>query len=207
MKSLVSVILLNSFVLSKNEYTGTVVRESDEVYSQETFENFSNSTWIKKSDNLKIKELEEAQGHVLEVLTTMDGNEKGILETNVKLPGDCDNVAILYISFKLFLSGYNHSLTTSSEFMKFNPDLKWSIKNLRVPNSPELTLTNLARLMATEDKWVSYKMEVHINMDSTYVLRLEMRPSMLDDQRQILRVDDIVIEYAPVLNADTEIYG
>ena len=105
MKSLVSVLLLNSFVLSKNEYTGTVVRESDEVYSQENFENFSNSSWTNKSDNLKIRETEEAQGHVLEVLTTMDGNERGILETNVKLPGDCDNVAILYISFKLFLSG------------------------------------------------------------------------------------------------------
>ena len=100
-----SVLLLNSCVLSKNEYTGTVVRESDEVYSQENFENFSNSSWTKKSDNLRIKETEGAQGHVLEVLTTMDGNERGILETNVNLPGDCDNVAILYISFKLFLSG------------------------------------------------------------------------------------------------------
>ena len=91
--------------------------------------------------------------------------------------------------------------------MNYNPDLIWSIQNLRVPDSPELTLTNLARLMATEGKWVSYKMEVHINMASIYLLRLEMRPSMLDDQKQILRVDDIVIEYAPVLNADTEIYG
>ena len=129
MKSLVSVLLLNSFVLSKNEYTGTVVRESDEVYSQETFENFSNSSWTKKSDNLMIRETEEAQGHVLEVLTTMDGNERGILETNVKLPGDCDNVAILYISFKLFLSGkltinIQHTLllfTLHTFFKQHNP--------------------------------------------------------------------------------------
>ena len=85
--------------------------------------------------------------------------------------------------------------------------MEWSITNLRVSNSPELTLTKLERLMAREEEWLSYKMEVHINMDSPYLLRLEMRPSMLDDQKQILRVDDIVIEYAPVLNADTEIYG
>ena len=105
MKSLVSVLLLNSIVLSKNIYTGTVVRESDEVYSQETFEHFSNSSWIKKDDILKIKETTGEQGHVLEMDLRMDGDESGILETNVALPGVCDNVAILYISFKLFLSG------------------------------------------------------------------------------------------------------
>ena len=105
MKCLVSVFFLNSFVLSKHEYTGTVVRESDEVYSEETFEHFSNSTWIKKNDNLKIKETEGGQGHVLQMFTSMTGDETGILESKVTLPGDCDSVAILYISFKLFLSG------------------------------------------------------------------------------------------------------
>ena len=105
MKSLVSVILLNSFVLSKHEYIGTVVRKSDEVYSQETFEHFSNSSWTQKKDNLKIKETAGEQGHVLEMDMKMNGDETGILETNVALPGDCDNVAILYISFKIFLSG------------------------------------------------------------------------------------------------------
>ena len=105
MKSLVSVILLNSFVLSKNEYIGTVVRKSDEVYSQETFEHFSNSSWTKIDDILKIKETAGEQGHVLEMDMKMTGDETGILETNVALPGDCDNVAILYISFKIFLSG------------------------------------------------------------------------------------------------------
>ena len=105
MKCLVSVLLLNSFVLSKPEYTGTVVRESDEVYSEETFENFSNSSWTKQNDNLKIMETEEGQGHVLQMFASMTGDETGILETKVTLPGDCDHVAILYISFKLFLSG------------------------------------------------------------------------------------------------------
>ena len=105
MKSLVSVILLNSFVLSKNEYIGTVVRKSDEVYSQETFEHFSNSSWTKIDDILKIKETAGDQGHVLEMDMKMTGDETGILETNVALPGDCDNVAILYISFKIFMSG------------------------------------------------------------------------------------------------------
>ena len=84
--------------------------------------------------------------------------------------------------------------------------MEWSITNLRVPNSPELTLTNLERLMAREEEWLSYKMEVHINMDSPYLLRLEMKPSMAE-QEQILMVDDIVIEYAPVLHPDKEIYG
>lgn len=180
MKSLVSVILLNSFVLSKNEYIGTVVRKSDEVYSQETFEHFSNSSWTQKKDNLKIKETAGEQGHVLEMDMKMTGDETGILETNVALPGDCDNVAILYISFKIFLSGYNHSL--SSTFNDPNPDLKWSLTNLRIPDSPELTLTNLANLMASEGEWVSYKMEVHINMDSNYLLRLEMKAGMLSHQ-------------------------
>ena len=106
MKCLVSVLFLNSFVLSKHdEYTGTVVRESDEVYSEETFEHFSNSSWTKKNDNLKIKETEGGRGHVLQMFTSMTGDETGILETKVTLPGDCDSVAILYISFKLFLSG------------------------------------------------------------------------------------------------------
>ena len=99
--------------------------------------------------------------------------------------------------------GYNHSL--SSTFNDPNPDLKWSLTNLRVPDSPELTLTNLANLMASEGEWVSYKMEVHINMDSNYLLRLEMKVGMLS--HQVLQVDDIIIEYAPVLNADTKIYG
>ena len=102
--------------------------------------------------------------------------------------------------------GYNHSLTSSGVFPDPNPDLVWSVTNLRVPDSPELTLTNLALLMAKEGEWVSYKMEVHINMASTYLLRLEIWPSM-SDQKQVLMVDDIVIEFAPVLNADSEIYG
>ena len=61
--------------------------------------------------------------------------------------------------------------------------------------------------MAKEGEWVSYKMEVHINMDSPYLLSLEMKPGMMEDQVQVLRVDDIVIEYALVLYADKEIYG
>ena len=117
MKCLVSVLFLNSFVLSKHdEYTGTVVRESDEVYSEETFEHFSNSTWTKKNDNLKIKETEGDQGHVLQMFTSMTGDETGILETKVTLPGDCDSVAILYISFKLFLSGNEN--TQHNKFLK-----------------------------------------------------------------------------------------
>ena len=106
MKCLVSVILLNSFVLSEPEYTGTVVRESDEVYSQETFEHFSNSSWTKRNDNLRITELPGPdQGHVLQMFPSMTGVETGSLETNVTLPGDCEDVAILYVGFKLFLSG------------------------------------------------------------------------------------------------------
>ena len=101
---------------------------------------------------------------------------------------------------------YNQSLTSSRDITDPNPDLEWSITNLRVPSSAELTLTNLARLMAREGEWLSYKMEVHINMDSSYLLRLEMWPSMTD-QKQVLMVDDIIIEYAPVLHPDTEIYG
>ena len=104
MKSLVSVLLFQSYVLSEVKYTGTVVRESDEVYSEETFEHFSNSSWTKTNDNLKIMEI-KGKGHVLQMFPSMTGNETGILETEVNLPGDCDNVAILYISFKLFLSG------------------------------------------------------------------------------------------------------
>ena len=195
--SLLIVLSILSTLVDSSDYVGYVVKiDVDKVFASEDFENIINSNWS-LSDTLHV--VEDGEGkHVLQPEVSMTGDEWGTLSRDLELPGSCPEMARLGISFRLLVRGYNQSLA-DSVFFDENPGLKIFLTNLNHQNSSRLLLTEMTVLETVEGEWSRYQLEIIVTQERRYKLELMMTPGMKDGN--VLQLDDVKLEYAPVLGS------